>query len=68
MVSLQLRSFLAAMRSFAAAMFGVRKRSNAEQDQRRFGPVHAVAAGITMVAIFICIILAIVHLITGQTS
>ena len=61
-----MRGLLLAMRAFAAAMFGVRKRSKAEDDRKGFGPAHAVAAGILMVAAFVAVLLSIVHLITGK--
>jgi len=61
-----MRSFLLAMRTFAAAMFGVRKRANAREDHSRFRLGHAIAAAVVMVALFAGALLLIVNLITAR--
>ena len=60
------RSLLLAMRAFAAAMFGVRRRAHAEDEHKGLRIGHAIAAGVIMTAIFAAAILAIAELVVGS--
>ena len=55
------RGFLRALAAVFSAMFGVRRGRAADRDWSAIRPVHIIVAGVTAVAGFIAILLAIVH-------
>jgi hypothetical protein len=55
-------SFKAVFWSF----FGVRKRRDLERDSQRLNPVHVVITAFVMMAIFIGILLTVVHFVVSK--
>jgi len=55
-------SFKAVFWSF----FGVRKRRDLERDSKRLNPVHVVITAFVMMAIFIGILLTVVHFVVSS--
>jgi hypothetical protein len=43
------------------SFFGVRKRSDYERDAARLNPVHVIIAGVLGAAIFVVVLILIVH-------
>jgi hypothetical protein len=54
-------SFLATMKAVFWSFFGVRKRSDYEQDAANLNPVHVIIAGLIGAAIFIGLLLLAVR-------
>lgn len=53
--------FLATMKAVFWSFFGVRKRSDYEQDAANLNPVHVIIAGLIGVAIFIGLLMLAVR-------
>ena len=54
-------SFVETMTAVFWSFFGVRKRSDHERDAARLNPVHVIIAGVVAAALFVLILIAIVH-------
>ena len=54
-------SFLHTMRTVAWSFFGVRKRTDHENETARLHPVHVVVAGIVGAAVFVAVLVALVR-------
>ena len=59
-------SFLASMKAVFWSFFGVRKRSDYEQDAANLNPVHVIVAGLIGAAIFIGLIMLAVRFAVSQ--
>lgn len=46
------------------SFFGVRKRSDYEDDAQKLKPQHVIAAGLVSAAVFVLVLLGIVTLVT----
>ena len=54
-----------AVKTIAAAFFGVRRHSNHERDTAGIRPVHVAVTAIVLVALFIGTLLTIVRFVVG---
>ncbi len=54
-----------AIKTVAAAFFGVRRQSRHEQDTARIRPIHIAATAVVLVALFIGTLLTIVRFVVG---
>lgn len=59
-------SFGATVKAVFWSFFGVRKRSDYEQDAQQLNPVHVIIAGIIGAALFILALLFIVKSVVGK--
>ena len=57
-------SFLRVMGVVFASFLGIRKRAHSERDAVSIKPAHVIVAGILGAAIFVAILLTLVHVIT----
>lgn len=58
-------SFGQSMKAVAWSFFGVRKGSDYEKDVSQLNPVHVVIAGVIAAAVFIGVLIAVVHWVVG---
>lgn len=58
------RSFIKSVRAVLWSFFGVRKGRDHERDLANLNPWHVVIAGFGCMAVFIAILLTIVHRVT----
>jgi amino acid transporter len=58
--------FLASMKAVFWSFFGIRKRSDYESDAANLNPVHVIIAAVLGVALFIGILVTIVHFAVKQ--
>ena len=56
-----IQTFKAVMWSF----FGVRKRADLEADAAQLSPLHIIAAALIAAAVFVGVLLLIVHMVTS---
>lgn len=59
-------SFVATMKAVFWSFFGVRKRSDYENDAARLNPLHVVIAGVIGAAILVMILLLIVKMVVAH--
>lgn len=59
-------SFLATMKAIFWSFFGIRKRSDYEQDAAQLNPVHVIVAGIIGALIFIGTLLLIIKIVVAK--
>ena len=59
-------SFVATMKAVFWSFFGVRKRSDYEDDAAKLNPLHVVIAGVIGAAIFVVVLLLIVKMVVAQ--
>jgi hypothetical protein len=59
-------SFAATVKAVLWSFFGVRKRRDYEKDAAQLNPVHVLVAGVAAVALFILILLTIVHFVVAK--
>ncbi|RKP49528.1 DUF2970 domain-containing protein [Trinickia fusca] len=57
-------SFAKTMKAVLWSFFGVRKRRDLEADAAQLNPLHVIAAALLAVAIFIGVLIAVVHVVT----
>ncbi|HTJ94195.1 MAG TPA: DUF2970 domain-containing protein [Pararobbsia sp.] len=57
--------FSESFRAVFWSFFGVRKRRDLERDSQRLNPVHVVITAFVMMAIFIGILLTVVHFVVS---
>lgn len=58
--------FLATMKAVFWSFFGIRKKSDYESDAANLNPVHLIIAGILGAALFIGILVTVVHFAVKQ--
>lgn len=58
-------SFARTMKAVLWSFFGVRKRRDFEADATQLNPLHVIAAALILAAIFIAVLIAIVHAVVG---
>jgi hypothetical protein len=58
--------FLKAMKAVFWSFFGIRKRSDYEQDQKQLNPVHVIIAGIIGAALFVGLLVMLVKVAVAQ--
>jgi amino acid transporter len=59
-------NLVATMKAVFWSFFGIRKRSDYESDAANLNPVHVIIAGILGAALFIGILLTIVHFVVAK--
>jgi hypothetical protein len=59
-------SFGQTMRAVAWSFFGVRRRTDHEQDVARLNPVHVIVAGLIGAALFVALLVLLVRWIVGS--
>jgi hypothetical protein len=59
-------SFVKTMNAVMWSFFGVRKRRDLEADATQLNPVHVVIAGLLGAAIFIVVLVLVVHAVVGK--
>ena len=58
-------SFVATVKAVLWSFFGVRKKSDYEEDTAQLNPVHVVIAGVIAAVIFILVLLTIVKTVVA---
>ena len=59
-------SFAATMKAVFWSFFGVRKRSDYENDAAKLNPLHIIIAGVIGAAIFVTVLVLIVKMVVGS--
>ncbi|WP_426341508.1 DUF2970 domain-containing protein [Pseudoduganella sp. S-14] len=59
-------SFLYSMKAVIWSFFGLRRKSDFEQDQEKIKPVHVIIAGLLGAALFIGLLVSIVKLVVSK--
>ena len=59
-------SFAATMKAVFWSFFGVRKRSDYENDAASLNPLHVIIAGVIGAAIFVTVLVLIVKVVVAQ--
>ncbi|QCP48106.1 DUF2970 domain-containing protein [Trinickia violacea] len=59
-------SFIKTMKAVMWSFFGVRKRRDLEADATQLNPVHVVIAALLGAAIFIGVLILVVHAVVGS--
>ncbi len=59
-------SFAATMKAVFWSFFGIRKRRDYESDAAQLNPVHLVIAALIGVAVFIGVLVTLVHIAVGK--
>ena len=59
-------SFAATVKAVLWSFFGVRKRRDYEKDAAQLNPVHVLIAGVIGAALFILLLLTIVHFVVAK--
>ena len=59
-------SFLATMKAVFWSFFGVRKKSDYEQDAAQLNPVHVLIAGVLGALVFIATLVLIVKMVVAK--
>ncbi|MES2148178.1 MAG: DUF2970 domain-containing protein [Pseudomonadota bacterium] len=59
-------SFLATMKAVFWSFFGIRKRADYEKDAANLNPVHVIIAALIGVALFIGVLVTLVHFAVGK--
>ncbi len=54
------------MKAVAWSFLGVRKRRDLESDAAQLNPLHLIIAGLIGAALFVVVLLLIVHAVVGQ--
>ena len=55
-------------RAVAWSFFGIRKSADHEQDVKNLNPIHVVIAAVLGVAIFVVLLLLLVHFVIGAAA
>lgn len=58
-------NFARAVRAVGWAFLGVNKRKNLEEDARLLNPIHVIVIGLIGMAIFIAVLILVVHMVVG---
>lgn len=59
-------SFIKTMKAVMWSFFGVRKRRDLEADATQLNPLHIILAGLLCAAIFIGVLILVVHAVVGS--
>ncbi|AKZ61833.1 membrane protein [Herbaspirillum hiltneri N3] len=59
-------SFASTMKAVFWSFFGVRKRSDYENDAAKLNPLHVIIAGVIGAAIFVTVLVLIVKMVVGS--
>lgn len=59
-------SFIKTMKAVMWSFFGVRKRRDLEADAAQLNPVHVILAALLGAAIFIGVLILVVHAVVGS--
>jgi hypothetical protein len=59
-------SFTATMKAVFWSFFGVRRRSDYENDAARLNPLHVIIAGVIGAAVFVVVLVLIVNMVVAQ--
>ncbi len=59
-------SFGATVKAVFWSFFGVRKKSDYEKDAAQLNPVHVLIAGVIAAALFIAILVTIIHFVVAK--
>jgi hypothetical protein len=59
-------SFIATMKAVLWSFFGIRKKSDYEQDAAQLNPLHVIIAGVIGALIFIATLVIIVKSVVGK--
>ncbi|TKC89575.1 DUF2970 domain-containing protein [Trinickia terrae] len=59
-------SFVKTMKAVMWSFFGVRKRRDLEADATQLNPVHVIIAALLGAAIFIGVLILVVHAVVGK--
>ena len=56
------------LRAVAWSFFGIRKSADHEQDVKNLNPIHVVIAAVIGVAVFVVLLLLLVHFVIGAAT
>jgi hypothetical protein len=59
-------SFWQTVRAVLWSFFGVRKKTDYERDAAQLNPVHVIIAGVVGAAIFVGVLITIVHVVVSK--
>jgi hypothetical protein len=59
-------SFLYSMKAVIWSFFGLRRKSDFDQDQEKIKPVHVIVAGLLGAALFITLLVSIVKFVVSK--
>jgi hypothetical protein len=59
-------SFLATVKAVLWSFFGVRRKSDYEQDAAQLNPVHVIIAGVIGAAIFVGVLVMVVKMVVAK--
>ncbi len=59
-------SFLYSMKAVIWSFFGLRRKSDFDQDQEKIKPVHIIVAGLLGAALFIGLLVSIIKLVVSK--
>ncbi len=59
-------SFGQTMRAVAWSFLGIRRSSGLEEDVKKLNPIHVVVAGIVGAALFVALLVAVVHVVVAR--
>ena len=59
-------SFLYSMKAVIWSFFGLRRKSDFDQDQHKIKPVHVIVAGLLGAALFIALLVSIVKFVVSK--
>jgi len=62
----QRASFMYAMKAVVWSFFGLRRKSDFENDQVKLNPVHFIVAGVLGAIIFVGLLITVVKLVVSQ--
>jgi hypothetical protein len=62
----QRASFMYAMKAVVWSFFGLRRKSDFENDQVKLNPVHFIIAGVLGAIIFVGLLITVVKLVVSQ--
>ena len=61
-------SFLQTARAVAWSFLGIRRSAGLEQDVKQLNPIHVIVAGVIGVALFVLLLIAVVHWVVGSAA
>jgi hypothetical protein len=59
-------NFFKAIKAVLWSFIGIRKGSSHQTDMAELSPVHVVIAGVMCAAVFICMLILVVHVVLGR--
>jgi hypothetical protein len=61
-------SFLQTARAVAWSFLGIRRSAGLEQDVKKLNPIHVIVAGVIGAALFVLLLVALVHWVVGSAA